>query len=384
MPRTRPKPERPTPADSPITSVSVLPLRKKIVFSLVAVVTVFALFEFGLRLARVGEPPAVGAMRFGYDAGIPIFDSDGIEREGEVFQDFPLFEADLRLFWKPIANTPFTGEEGLRLPTPESMEKGPDVYRIGIIGDSCSFLGEDLYPHRFARLAEEATGRKTEIINTSCPGYTSLQGRQRLRNIWSWQPDLIVVYFGWNDHWKSLNGQTDRELIERQLLSDKAKSWIGKSRLVWSLYSLRMKLMPPVPIKLSPVRVPLEDYRENLQQILDEVQHHGCKVIFITAPSAFLEGQMPRWAFDFFGQIYQMPASDVLRIPQTHEKYNNVVREVAGSSSFAFLLDVAREWSGQSQVERHIKLFRGDRIHLTETGHQEIAEQLFELWKQIP
>ena len=384
MSRRRSQPKRPTPGERTASAGHVLSLRKKIAFSILVVVGVFAFLEFGLRVARVGEPPAVGVMRFGYDTGIPIFDSDGIEREGEPFQDFPLFEADLLLFWKPIANTPFTGDEGLRLPAPESKEKEPGVYRIGIIGDSCSFLGEEVYPSRFVRLAEEATGRKIEVVNASCPGYTSLQGRRRLRDVWPWDPDLIVVYAGWNDHWKSLNGQTDRELIERQLLSDKAKSWMGKSRLMWSLYSLRVKLAPPVPTNQSPVRVPPNDYRENLRQILGEAEQRGCKVVFITAPTAFQEGQMPPWAFDFFGQIYQMPPEDVLRIPQTHEKYNDIVREIAGSSSSALLLDVAKEWSEPSQVERHIELFRGDRIHLTERGHQEIAEQLFDLWKKIP
>ncbi|MGI9472054.1 MAG: SGNH/GDSL hydrolase family protein [Rubripirellula sp.] len=384
MSRRRSPREPSTPSDSTTPSVHVLSLRKKIAFSFVSVVAVFAFVELALRLARVGEPPTVGVMRFGYDTGIPIFDSDGIEYEGEPFRDVPLFEADLTLFWKPIANTPFTGTEGLRLPTPESKQKGADVYRIAIVGDSCSFLGEDLYPNRFARLAEQETGRKIEVVNASCPGYTSLQGRRRLRNVWPWQPDLIVVYCGWNDHWKSLNGQTDRDLVERQLLSDNAKSWMGKSRLVWSLYSLRIKLTPPVPIHRSPVRVPPEDYRANLQQILGEVEQQGCKVVFVTAPSAFLDGQMPPWAFSFFGQIYQMSPNDVAGIPQTHERYNDIVREVAGSSSSAFLLDVAGEWSEPSQVERHIELFRGDRIHLQETGHQEIAEQLFELWKEIP
>jgi hypothetical protein len=234
-----------------------LPLRKKIVFSLVAVVGVFVFLELALRVARIGEPPTIGTMRFGYDTGIPIFDSDGIEREEELFRDIPLFEADLLLFWKPIANTPFTGDEGLRLPTPESKEKRADVYRIGIIGDSCSFLGTDLYPNHFARMVAESTGRATEVVNTSCPVYTSPQGRRRLRDVWPWKPDLIVVYFGWNDHWKSLNGQTDRELVERQVLSDKAKSWMGKSRLVWRLYSLRTKLAPPAALDESPVRVPL-------------------------------------------------------------------------------------------------------------------------------
>ena len=110
------------------------------------------------------------------------------------------------MFWKPIANTPFTGTAGLRLPAPETKMKERGVFRIGVIGDSCSFLGVNLYPNRFAELVSEETGRKVEVVNASCPGYTSLQGVHRLAEVWDWQPDLVVVYFGWNDHWKSLNG----------------------------------------------------------------------------------------------------------------------------------------------------------------------------------
>ena len=100
-----------------------LPLRKKIIFSGVVVFVVFACLELGLRAARIGEAPVVGVLRFGYETGIPVFDSDGIEREGEPYRDVPLFEADPVLFWKPIANTPFTGTAGLRLPAPETKMK---------------------------------------------------------------------------------------------------------------------------------------------------------------------------------------------------------------------------------------------------------------------
>ncbi len=305
----------------------------------------FALLEFGLRLARIGEPPAIGVLRFGYDTGIPVFDSDGIEREGEPFQDVPLFEADPILFWKPIANTPFTGADGLRLATPSAKQKEQGVYRIGVLGDSCSFLGMKLYPNRFAELVQEGSGSKVEVVNLSCPGYTSFQGVRRLADVWPWQPDAIVVYFGWNDHWKSQNGQPDREVMQRQLLSDQARSWLGKSRLFWCLYTLRHKLQPPVSDSRAPVRVPLEDYRENLQTILRECKERGCPTIFITAPSAFLAGQMPPWAYDFFGQIYQMSPDEVSNIPQTHARYNDIVRSVAKSSPSASLLDIARQWS---------------------------------------
>ncbi len=319
-------------------------------------------------------------MSFHWSCGIPRFDSDGIEQEGEPFQDIPLFEADPILFWKPIANTPFTGVDGLRLATPKTKQKQQGTFRIAVVGDSCSFLGKRLYPDRFADIVTEKTDVQVDVVNASCPGYTSFQGTRRLSDVWSWQPDAIIVYFGWNDHWKSLNGQSDRDVMQRQLLGDQARSWLGASRLFWCLYSLRIHLAPPVPDSRAPVRVPPEDYRRNLQTILGEAQEHACHTIFITAPSAFGAGQMPPWAYAFFGEIYKMSPQNVANIPRTHAQYNDIVRAVARSSQQAALLDIAKQWS--SAVDRHPELFRGDRIHLTEAGHQEIAEQLYALWSE--
>ncbi|MCR9211357.1 MAG: SGNH/GDSL hydrolase family protein, partial [bacterium] len=169
----------PSPRSASSPSKPQLSVRKKILFSFVFVVGVLGTIELVLRVARIGEPPAIGVLRFGYDTGIPIFDADGIEREGEFYQDVPLFEADPNLFWKPIADTPFTGADGLRLPAPSQKSKDDGVYRIGVIGDSCSFLGEKVYPARFADLLRESTGREIEVANASCPGYTSFQGERR-------------------------------------------------------------------------------------------------------------------------------------------------------------------------------------------------------------
>ena len=133
------------------------------------------------------------------------------------------------------------------------------------------------------------------------------------------------------------------------------------------------------------MRVPPEHYRENLQAILRECKERGCPTIFITAPSAFLEGQVPPWAYDFFGQIYQMSPNEVANIPRTHRQYNDIVRSVAQSSSSASLLDIAHQWSAPTELQKHPERFRGDRIHLTEGGHQEIADQLYQLWsKTLP
>jgi lysophospholipase L1-like esterase len=359
-----------------------LTLGKKILFSALTLFAVFAVVELGLRAARIGEPPIVGSLRFGYETGIPIYDSDGILREGEPFRDVPLFEADPALFWKPIANTPFTGIDGLRLPAPKSVQAPDEVYRVGVLGDSCSFLGESLYPNRFAEMIREQTGREVEVVNASCPGYTSFQGVGRAADLWRWQPDLLIVYFGWNVHWKSLNGQTDRNLAQRQWLSRKAGTWLGRSRLYWCMYTFRAQLAPPVPPNQAPVRVPPNDYRDHLQAILDDARRYECPVVFITAPSAFLGGRVPNWAYSFFGQIYRMSPREVSAIPATHAGYNEIVREVAGSHPDAMLVDVAALWSSGPELEKLPERFRGDRIHLKEAGHQVLAEQLFRRWSE--
>ena len=172
------------------------------------------------------------------------------------------------------------------------------------------------------------------------------------------------------------------ELLQQQLLSGKAQSWLGKSRLFWCVYSLRAKIAPPVSVVRAPVRVPKDHYADNLRDMLDEIESHGCKAIFITAPSAFIEGQMPPWTHNFFGQIYQMSPTQVEAIPRTHAQYNDVVRQTAESSTNAFLLDVARAWSAMEMQPKHPELFRGDHIHLTESGHEEVAKELHQLWNK--
>ena len=372
----------PSPRSASSPSKPQLSVRKKILFSFVFVVGVLGTIELVLRVARIGEPPAIGVLRFGYDTGIPIFDADGIEREGEFYQDVPLFEADPNLFWKPIADTPFTGADGLRLPAPSQKSKDDGVYRIGVIGDSCSFLGEKVYPARFADLLRESTGREIEVANASCPGYTSFQGKRRLQTLWPWEPDVVLVYFGWNDHWKSLNGQTDQDTMQRQILSDRARTWLGKSRIFWCMYSLRTKLAPLKSIRDAPVRVPLAHYQENLQEILASTNERDLPVIFITAPSAYREGKVPPWSYEFFGQFYGMSPEEVASIPQTHRQYNEVVRQITEANSSAYLVDVAAAWGRDEDEPKDPERFRSDRIHLTEQGHQEIAEQLLQRWNE--
>ncbi|MCZ6836539.1 MAG: SGNH/GDSL hydrolase family protein, partial [Planctomycetota bacterium] len=176
-----------------------LSLTRKLAFSLVTVLLFFTILEVGLRVAGLGEAQVIGELHFGYNTGVPKFDEDGIEQEGEPY-NLPLFEEDDELFWKPIGPTRFTGMHGFRRPEPQTKSKPSDTFRFVVLGDSCSFLGKSPYPNEYARLLSERIGSPVDFANVSCPGYTTYQGRLLVDSIWEWNPDLLIVYFGWTDH----------------------------------------------------------------------------------------------------------------------------------------------------------------------------------------
>ncbi len=350
---------------------------KKFLFAGISLLAFVLLLEVGLRLTDAGSPPIVGRLRFGYDTGIPVFDSDGIETEGQPFADYPLFAADPLLFWKPIANTDFTGADGLRLPLPAHRAKPNGVYRIAVIGDSCSFLGQELYPEKLARLLESDIPQRVEVVNASCPGYTTFQGLRRLEDVWKWQPDLLLVYFGWNDHWNSLNGCTDSQLASRPLITGPVRQFRH-----WHTYWFLSRLIPPAHSSrrvdsARTLRVPPNEYRENLCRIIAEADLHQCRTVLLTAPTAFQQQRLPAWVYPFFHENYEMTSAEIAAIPRTHEQYNQIVRQVAEQQS-KMVVDVAARWKPEENAFR----FRSDCIHLTDQGHAEIAQAVYDECKR--
>jgi lysophospholipase L1-like esterase len=345
---------------------------KSVAFAAIALILFFGGLEVGLRVLHVGEDP-VGTLRFGYDTGIPVFDTDGVLREG-TFHEYPLFGPDPVLFWRPLEDTPFTGTDGLRKPVPASRGKPPGDVRLGVLGDSCSFLGETPYPEILARLLEERLGRPVDVVNASCPGYTSTQGRARLDEVLAWRPDVLLVYFGWNDHWNSLNGMTDSELMRRR---ERRRGLLGPLRRLRLVRGLESLLRPAAGGPARTVRVPPDEYRENLEAIAEGAAGRGARVVWITAPTALSRSAMPEWASEFWGRFYEMTREEVENIPVAHARYNDIVREVARESG-GLLVDLAAEWAPAASDPR----FRRDGIHLTAAGHRAAAAAALEAMEE--
>lgn len=295
-----------------------------------------------------------GYLQFGYQSGIPSIDEDGVRAEGRPAR-VRLFEPDPELLWAPIANTEFTNSQGLRGKAEYAQAKPAAVLRVVFIGDSCTFLGDPVYPESVQRELNARLQRPVECLNASSPGYSSFQGTRLLDRIEQWHPDAVVVYFGWNDHWRAHGGLTDT----LQSTIGHGPKTLGLVRAVWA------------GTRPSTNRVPLEQYAANLTKVRNVVGSWGAIPVFITAPTAFRAGAMPPWSYQFFGQFYGMDRAAVDGIPAMHHAYTEVVRSVAAQPP-ARLVDAEAAFAASPVPAT--QLFRTDSIHLRSAGHEEMAK----------
>ena len=194
-------------------------------------------------------------------------------------------------------------------------------------------------------LLKSTLGDDAEVLTAAVPGYSSHQGLLWLRRqLLAARPDVLVVYFGWNDHWRTL-GRTDRQY--------------GASLSIWRP---RLANLWPRRAAPPPLRVPPPDYRENLTAIATEAANAGIRVLFIRAPESI--GEAARQALAQAG--YVLPGDDPTALHQAHLR---VLDEVAGDTNTP-VLDAAAIFARLGSAP---PLMGADGIHLTGVGHRVMA-----------
>jgi len=255
------------------------------------------------------------------------------------------FLPDRDLFWKlpvhPLDKQWHAVNPDVRVPP-----KG-DRRRILVMGDSCSRLSTAIPP--YSVLLEDSLGSlDVEVFNAAVPGYTTWQGRAWwARQLRALQSDQVVVYYGWNDHWRA-TGLTDR---------DYARRLQGKSLRLGLLF--RKKPNPP------PMRVPAEAYRDNLLTLVNDLERGGASVTLVTAPSHLTQEARAR----ILQTRYLVRGDDAQAI---HDQYQAITREVAAITD-ADLLDAAAVFAAMGEPK---SLLMRDGIHLTDKGHRLMATLL--------
>ena len=302
-------------------------MAKKIALAVAATVLTLALAEGALRLVGYGR--VTPALAFGENTRRAVAAGRFLPDRHLFWKLSPVKEADLdRRLHAVHPDLPFPAH-GARP-------------RILVLGDSCSRLALDGLPWPAglqARLGEDAA----EVVTAAVPGYSSYQGRVWLRRqLLDLRPDVVLVYFGWNDHWRS-TGLADTELA-RQLAARRLRLATLVERL------LRRGRRP--------LRVPPADYAANLRAMVDAVRARGGRVALVAAPHR-LDAPARRHLVQ---TGYLLPADDAVRL---HQAYLDTLRAVARAAHVPVL--PADTVFARLRGER--TLLHRDGIHPNRSGH---------------
>ncbi|MDP8221841.1 MAG: GDSL-type esterase/lipase family protein [Candidatus Lernaella stagnicola] len=253
---------------------------KKLLFGIVAAFLVLALVEGILRLANYRGDPAVMDFR--------------LRVHGELFG-----EPDSVRFW--------------RLPKVAPNFRD-DTARMVCVSDSVTVMEQGRgWPDRLpSNLMERDYLKPVQVFNGGVPGYTSHQGRLYLETeLLDWDPHLVMIQFGWNDHWESLTGVPDSQIK----LPDPATLAWQKRLAQLRLYRLIRTLIVETPTPNGTPRVSLQEFRTNLKRMIERVRAQQGKVLLVTAP--YLDGD---WGW-----------------LATHKRYNEAIRAVAAEMNVALV-----------------------------------------------
>jgi lysophospholipase L1-like esterase len=278
-----------------------------------------------------------------------------------IFRPAGTIEAirDPELFWtlppevEGVNSHGFLGPE-FRIPKPRG------VFRVVFFGDSCTQQG---FPRLVERRLNAAGGENAafEAVNLGVAGYSSYQGREVAR-IWTdaLEPDVGVVYFGWNDHWQAY-GQTDAQRGSR------VNRLATRLLLTFRTFQFLARIAGPGrPEPLGRQRVGLDEYRRNLEAIGEAVERAGGRVLLLTAPSSHRRRGVPS---ELVSQGFATDAEEVLSL---HQRYNDVVRSLAKQRGW-LLLDLERDVQNLVQLDR---IFMRDGIHFTPPGLEWISSRI--------
>lgn len=127
-------------------------------------------------------------------------------------------------------------------------------------------------------------------INLGIPGYSSLQGLKYLEimlPLYHKRLIAVTIYFGNND--ATENGMPDHqrlELVKRKSFLANMHSWFDQHS---AFYRIARTCMTKINVNNnSAPRVSPDEYRANIQNIINLCRQHGVKVILIEPPVHFL------------------------------------------------------------------------------------------------
>jgi len=289
------------------------------------------------------------------------------------------FVKDMEMMWKFSPGGTFKGwtinSMGFREREIDPVKR-PGMKRVICLGDSCTADGGPPYAGCLHQLLTNAppTSNTWEAFNMAVYGYSSVQGlRVFLNQARALKPDVVTLYFGWNDHWLcGYRPDSHRMAVVlspgHALLYEMLCHKRFGQRLLQLLTPGRSIVIPrkdgEVPIAVEDMlRVPQEEYRQIMTRFVAEIRAAGAIPVIITAPCRVLPTEV---------LVSNKQAHSRDDLNRLHDEYVQITREVAAATG-APLLDLRRILGDDSPEP----LFFRDGMHLTQQGLWRIGEELY-------
>ena len=247
-----------------------------------------------------------------------------------------------------------------------SLEKIPGVKRILFLGDSCT-AGEKYYPDRAIKILNTRWGIKAEPLIAATGGYSTFQGLDVLKDTVKYNPDILISYFGWNDHWLAIGGMSDndfKEMTDLQIFIHNVSAKFRTYQLLhFMIYPPQKHLLenislPHAGIKdiVKMLRVPPDYFVNNIRSIIKIAEENNTQVYFIAAPMG------PH--ITETDQSYLLPNKF---ISMAHSFYLDLLKKTASEYPDVHVIDF-------KNLVFDKLLMMADGIHPTAKGHDVIAE----------
>lgn len=297
----------------------------------------------------------------GVPPGEPVFVVHGAT--GPAVRADGSMVADANLLWRFAPGTTFNGRtvNGMGFLDREvTAAKPPRTRRLICLGDSCSAQGTPPYSgYLHQRLAErpDAADKPWEAFNAAVHGYTVLQGLALYRNrAAAWKPDLVTIYYGWNDHWLADESDATRLARAGSPAWTAFRNALARKRISSVLAGYRPDKKPAGRV----VRVPPETYAAALRELVHAIRGDGAHPVLITAPRAATISRR---------LVHAGHAISVEEAIRAHDAYAAITRAVARETGTS-LCDLAA-------AEIDPVHFSEDGIHFTQDGLRHLAGRVY-------
>ncbi len=336
---------------------------KRVLLALSATLLALLVCEVALRIVGFEYRPLVitidGA---GEEACEGEEDEEAEEEAGAAFSDWRLYHAfeddffryDPRLLWRPKPYVADFNEQGLRGP-PLKAQKPAGEYRIFALGDS-NTLGWNRdeadkekrganWPEFLQQRLNQPDGRFV-VINAGVYGYSSWQGLRRFEELLAFEPDMVLISFGSNDAQRGT-------VCDAEFADSYFPPLLLKTRLGQLALTVRDRLAAGREVSAEDLvpRVSVEQYRENLRQIIEIGRERDIQCVLLTRPFTG-ESETETWWKNFAPQYVE-------------------ATKALGAAQSVPVVDVYEHFRDRPECF-------ADECHFTRQGHELAAELIFE------